>query len=208
MEPRAVYGCRLTVGLALRDSPRRRASGYLGPWFGNGEKVNGLVDQSVTSAGERQVRLLDKMADEPTARVDVVVLDLSWPNQLPKPSRRSTKLAAPETQYNAAARASPDPSHAKKRPSTGSGRQRGSLMTASPRRLAARDGRAGGGKRKRGKQIVMATRRRDRWVCQSLIAAKMPTGDHRWQHRPILRVDVAGSLGRLPRRRRQGAPQE
>jgi hypothetical protein len=62
---------------------------YLALWFGNGEKVNGLVDASVTSASDLKVRILDKMTDELKARIDVVVLDLSRPKQQPKPSRKS-----------------------------------------------------------------------------------------------------------------------
>jgi hypothetical protein len=69
---------------------------YLALWFGNGEKVNGLVDTSVTSAGDLKARILDKMTDELKARVDVVVLDLSRPTQLSKPPKKtSAKKAAP-----------------------------------------------------------------------------------------------------------------
>ena len=71
---------------------------YLALWFGNGEKVNGLVDASVTSAGDLRARILDRMTDELKARVNVVVLDLSRPTQLPKPPRkRSGTKAAPKT---------------------------------------------------------------------------------------------------------------
>jgi len=70
---------------------------YIALWFGNGEKVNGLVDASVTSAGDLKARILDKMTDELKARVDVVVLDLSRPPKLPKPPKKtSAKKAAPK----------------------------------------------------------------------------------------------------------------
>ncbi|SFJ70269.1 hypothetical protein SAMN05216304_11234 [Bosea sp. OK403] len=71
---------------------------YLALWFGNGEKVNGLVDASVTSAGDLKARIVDKMTDELKARVNVVVLDLSRPTQLPKPPKKtSAKKAAAKT---------------------------------------------------------------------------------------------------------------
>ncbi len=78
---------------------------YLALWFGNGEKVNGLVDASVTSADELKVRILEKMTDELKTRVDVVVLDLSRPNQSPKPSRKkhAKKAAANEQRPRTAA---------------------------------------------------------------------------------------------------------
>lgn len=70
---------------------------YLALWFGNGEKVNGLVDASVTSADDLRARILDGMTDELKARIDVVVLDLSRTKQLPKPSRKTpAKKAVPK----------------------------------------------------------------------------------------------------------------
>jgi hypothetical protein len=88
---------------------------YLVLWFGNGEKVNGIVEASVTSAGDLKARILDKMTDELKARVNVVVLDLSRLSPLPKPSKKTA--AKKKTQAKPGPKAEPKPARAKARSS-------------------------------------------------------------------------------------------
>ncbi len=53
---------------------------YLVLWFGNGEKVAGLSEASITTAAELRNRVVSSMPEEIRSRIDVVVLDLSsWP---------------------------------------------------------------------------------------------------------------------------------
>lgn len=54
---------------------------YLVLWFGNGEKIAGFTDQTITSPAELMDRILSTMPDELQRRVNVVVLDLSRPLQ-------------------------------------------------------------------------------------------------------------------------------
>ncbi|CUX66603.1 conserved hypothetical protein [Agrobacterium tumefaciens str. Kerr 14] len=62
---------------------------YLVLWYGNGEKIAGLSDATVTTAAELQEKILAPMPDELRRRIDVVVLDLSRPQPTkPKSKRR------------------------------------------------------------------------------------------------------------------------
>lgn len=67
---------------------------YLALWYGNGEKVAGVLDPTVTSAADLKARILDQMTDELKRRVDVVVLDLARPALPAKAAKKGRKLAA------------------------------------------------------------------------------------------------------------------
>ncbi|WP_246688529.1 MULTISPECIES: NACHT domain-containing NTPase [unclassified Mesorhizobium] len=62
---------------------------YLALWYGNGEKVAGRVDPTITTAEELKEKIISFMPEELRSRVDVVVLDLSRRPQTPKPSKTS-----------------------------------------------------------------------------------------------------------------------
>lgn len=68
---------------------------YLVLWYGNSEKVAGLVDPTISTPAKLKATILSKMSEELRRRIDVVVLDLSRPGSTrlkPKKTR-----AAPPT---------------------------------------------------------------------------------------------------------------
>ncbi|WP_143147567.1 hypothetical protein [Rhizobium tibeticum] len=67
---------------------------YLALWYGNGEKIAGLSDPTVTTAPELRTKILAQMPEELQRRIDVVVLDLSRPSTTqPKTKRRRAASA-------------------------------------------------------------------------------------------------------------------
>jgi hypothetical protein len=73
---------------------------YLALWYGNGEKVAGHFDPTITSASELRDQIVASMPGELRARVDVVVLDLSRTLPTLKPpkfsaDKRSNPLKTP-----------------------------------------------------------------------------------------------------------------
>jgi hypothetical protein len=71
---------------------------YLALWYGNGEKVAGLANPTITTAGELKDRIISSMSDELRSRIDVVVLDLSRPRPAPKQPKGASaaRSAQPE----------------------------------------------------------------------------------------------------------------
>ncbi|WP_222286054.1 NACHT domain-containing protein [Rhizobium leguminosarum] len=70
---------------------------YLVLWYGNGEKVVGLVDPTISTPAELKASILSKMSEELQRRIDVVVLDLSRPGSTrlkPKKARAATPAGA------------------------------------------------------------------------------------------------------------------
>jgi hypothetical protein len=63
---------------------------YLALWYGNGEKVAGLSDPTISSASDLTDRIVSSMPQELRARVDVFVLDLSRTPPTPKPPKSLT----------------------------------------------------------------------------------------------------------------------
>lgn len=52
---------------------------YLVLWYGNGEKIAGLVDSTISEPVELRTKILANMSEEMRRRIDVVILDLSRP---------------------------------------------------------------------------------------------------------------------------------
>lgn len=70
---------------------------YLALWYGNGEKVAGVADPTVTSAVDLKARIVSNMSEDLRSRVSVVVLDLSRSPTLATPvsrNRRAPRTAA------------------------------------------------------------------------------------------------------------------
>ena len=77
-------------------SDAARQGVYLVLWYGNGERVAGLVDSTVASAADLKRRIISSMTEELRVRIDVVVLDLSKNPTTPRAhnSRRKRKTAS------------------------------------------------------------------------------------------------------------------
>ncbi|NRF17674.1 hypothetical protein [Agrobacterium pusense] len=70
---------------------------YLVLWYGNGEKIAGLVDPTISTPAKLKASILSKMSDELQRRINVVVLDLSRPGSTrlkPKKTRAATPAGA------------------------------------------------------------------------------------------------------------------
>jgi len=63
---------------------------YLVFWFGNGEKIAGKVDATITSASELRDKILKQMPGDLQKSIDVVVLDLFRLQPTPKPTKSKT----------------------------------------------------------------------------------------------------------------------
>ena len=63
---------------------------YLVLWYGNGEKVAGLSNPTITAAAELKDQIISNMSEELRSRIDVVVLDLARPLPAPKQPRAAS----------------------------------------------------------------------------------------------------------------------
>lgn len=64
---------------------------YLALWYGNGERVAGVLDPTIASAADLKASILGQMTDELKRRVDVVVLDISRAVASPKTPKATGK---------------------------------------------------------------------------------------------------------------------
>lgn len=94
MEQGAFHGRLGTAGRSLAIDPDAARQGvYLALWYGNGEKVAGLSDATLTTAAELKEKILAQMPEELRRRIDVVVLDLSRPS-LAKPKTKRQRAGS------------------------------------------------------------------------------------------------------------------